>query len=209
MSGEVASGAAKGAAAGAAFGPWGAVIGGVIGAIGGLFAKKSNAAKKRAQAEEIAIAERQAGIQRRDMVRQYRAARAEALVTGSSESGGDQSSAVLGGIASLGAQSRFNLQFFDKQVAGQRYVNKQLKKADKYNDYANTVFTTLSAASSIGGSGMFGGSQQPQGASKTAGQVTSAYGTQSLQQTNFQLGMYQVQNQQNLQSNVRMPILGY
>lgn len=138
----VLGGAAQGAAAGAAFGVPGAVIGGVIGAIGGLFGAKANKSRRKARKEQRRMTEREQAVQRRDIIRQFRFARAQALAAGSSEDGGLQSSGVQGALGSVTSQGVFNLGFFDAQVASQNRINDLLKTAGKYEGYLS-IFQSL------------------------------------------------------------------
>lgn len=171
--GDVVSGAAQGAAAGAAVGSVvpgigtviGAVVGGIIGAVGGLFSKKGKKLKRRAANEQRAISEREQAVQRRDIVRQLRFVRAQALASGSSESGGG-GSAVQGAVASIGSQGSFNVEFFDKQVNSQGYIEALLKKARAREEVSGAIGGIVNAAGSfatiIGNMpGSAGGGQAP------------------------------------------------
>jgi hypothetical protein len=141
------SGVAQGAAAGAAFGPVGAAVGGIIGGIAGIFGSKANKAKRRARKEQRRMTEREQAVQRRDLIRNFRLARAQALAAGSSETGGLESSGVQGAAASIASQGVFNLNFFDAQVASQRRINDLLKTAGKYEGYLS-VFESVAQAGS-------------------------------------------------------------
>jgi uncharacterized membrane protein len=165
--GETTAGAASGAASGAKAGMmvggvWGAVIGAVI---GGIFGGKAGKAAKKAhklEAEANAIdrqqAQMQAGIQRRDLARQARIERAKAIAAGASEAGGLQSSAPMGAISSLGAQTTSALSYFDWQTdLGNTAYNKRaqaakyLKKAQAIQGYIDMVGGAASMMGSMGG----------------------------------------------------------
>ena len=150
MSIEVASGAAQGAAAGASVGgPVGAVVGGILGAIGGIFGNKAKKAKRKAAKEQQRAAMREAAVQRRDIIRQYRAARAQSVAAAAAEAGGLQSSAAQGAIASTDSQAAFGLRFFDTQVASNQKVNKLLGKAEKYAGYASGIGSIITAGAQL------------------------------------------------------------
>lgn len=157
MAGEVVSGAAQGAAIGAAAGPVGAVVGGIVGAIGGLFASKANKNKRKATKEQRAMVEREAAVQRRDIVRQIRITQAQAIAASASESGGLESSAPQGAIGSIQSQGLFNLGFFGVQATSQTKINSYLNKAEKYAGYASLTGSLLKAGSSLAGYGIIGG----------------------------------------------------
>lgn len=147
------SGAASGASAGfAAGGPWGAVIGGVVGAAAGIFGgnQMDRAAEHLAKARAWATAgkEREAAIQMRDMLRQFRIKRAMAMAAIGAEEGGTRSSSPMGAIGAFGAQYAFGKGFFEGQVFIQRKVNKQLEKANKDQQAANMTFGMIDAAAS-------------------------------------------------------------
>lgn len=160
--GGAASGAASGAKIGAAVGgPVGAAIGAVVGGIAGLFGgQKKKKAKKyaaKAQAEDMRMQERAQAVQRRDIVRQFRMARAQALAAGSSESGGLQSSGIQGSLSSIGSQGRFNLGYFDTQINNQLLRNNYAKKAGKYASQAGDIFGLLDAGTTLADSGLLSG----------------------------------------------------
>ena len=158
MSAESSSGAMSGVASGAAAGamvggPIGAVIGGIIGGIAGLFGGKK-AAKARKFAEKAAKVERQqaqlqAGLQRRDMVRQARIARAQAIAAGASESGGLQSSGIRGAASSIGSQLTSNMNYFDQQVTLGNEAQSYKAKAGKYARSAAAFQSGIGAVASI------------------------------------------------------------
>lgn len=199
--GDVLGGAAKGAAAGSVAGPVGAVVGGVLGAIGGLFSSSANNARKAALKEQRIIAERQAGIQRRDIVRSIRFAQAQALVAGSSQDGGLESSAVLGSLSSIGSQGESNLAFFDSQIGRQRKVNKYLNKADQYDSYAGAVNSIISLGSTAYDSGFLGGKKTPASASPAS--LNNGFGQIGSFQSSFDRALIN-----GWPSDVPTPILG-
>ena len=148
--GDVLGGAASGAAAGVQVGgAVGAVIGGVLGAIGGIFSSKAKKKKKQAAKEQQRAAERDAAVQRRDILRQYRATRAQSVAAAAAEGGGLQSSAAQGAIGSLASQNEFNLNFFDTQIASNKKVNTLLGKAEKYAGYASLTNSAISAGAGL------------------------------------------------------------
>ena len=180
MSAEGASGAMSGAASGAAAGamvggPIGAVIGGIIGGVAGLFGGKK-AAKARKFAEKAAKVERQqaqlqAGTQRRDMIRQARIARAQTIAAGAAESGGLQSSSVLGAASSVNSQLTSNLGYFDWQVGLGNEAQNYRAKAGKYARSAQAIQGGISALSSI--ASVAGSLQGPAATPNKAGSSTN------------------------------------
>lgn len=149
MGGEVASGIIQGAAAGAAGGPVGAVIGGIIGAVAGIFSSKANKAKRQAKMEQIRAQEREAAVQRRDLIRGIRIARAQAVAAAASESGGLESSAPQGAIASVRTQGNFATNYFDAQIASGRKVNSLINKADKYSAISDSIASFIELSGSF------------------------------------------------------------
>lgn len=151
MGGEVASGAIQGAASGASFGPVGAIIGGIIGAIGGIFQASANKAKRQAKAEQIRAQEREAAVQRRDLIRGIRIARAQAVAAAASESGGLESSAPQGAIGSIRSQGNFATNYFDAQVASGRRVNSLIGQADRYSAISESISSFIQLAGAFKG----------------------------------------------------------
>jgi len=150
MANEVASGALQGAAAGAAVaGPIGAVFGGVIGAISGIFKKKANNKKKEATRIERQMYEREQAIQRRDMVRQMRVARAQAVAAGTDMGG--LGSGVAGATSSVAAQGASNLRFFGNQISLGIRRNSLLDKAAKYDSTSATIGSLVQVGASAAG----------------------------------------------------------
>ena len=151
MANEEFSGAAQGAAAGfAAGGPVGAVIGGIVGFVSGVFASKANKQKKKAKKEQIRAQEREAAIQRRDLIRNIRISRASAVAAAASESGGLQSSAPLGAVSSIESQGSAAISYFDTQVASGRAINAYLDKAAKYEGLSTAVGAFAGFAGELG-----------------------------------------------------------
>ncbi len=151
------SGAAQGAAAGTAVMPGvgtavGAVIGAAVGFLGGSeqdkSAKHATLASKYARLRQ----ERQAAVVRRDIVRQFRMARATAMTMIGNESGGTRSSAPQGAVGSLGAQFGFNTAFFDADIYLQRQFQKHSTKAGKHAASANMINATLATTAQAVGS---------------------------------------------------------
>lgn len=153
MSSEALTGAAKGAVAGAAVaGPWGAVVGGVIGLVGGIFGDKAKGKKKQAVQVRAQIAEREAAIQRRDIIRSTRVQRAQSVAAGTGD-GGVVSSAVMGASSSIGAQGSSSVGFFDTQIGMGRTANAYDIKAARYESYqamAGTAIGMIGPAMSAG-----------------------------------------------------------
>lgn len=155
-----ATGAAAGAAAGTAIFPGigtaiGAVVGGVVGAIAGAFGDKGKMYERKAHKWEKLGKTREAGVQIRDAVDNFRQQRAMQMATIGAESGGTQSSAPMGAVASFGSQYVFGMNFNQGQNYIQGKVQKNMRKAgENYNKSKNT-FAYLDAATSIAGS--FGG----------------------------------------------------
>jgi len=175
------SGAASGAAAGTMVMPGigtvvGAVIGAAAGYLGGAEADKSQKHASLAYKYAKLRGERQAAIARRNVVAQFRMARASAMTMIGNEEGGRRSSAPQGAIASTGAQFGVNLNYFDADVYLQSMYQKHSNKAGKKAATANMINSTLtsvaSSASSFGGSGFF--SPQASSGPSTAGAAPAA-----------------------------------
>lgn len=118
-------------------------VGGTIKLIGGLFgtSKKAKAAKYRRKAAAVdrQMVEKTQAVQRRDLIRNLRAARAQAMSQGASESGGTRSSGTQGVSGSLASQSLFNLDFFEGQAQKGKLKYTYEIKADKYESKANEI----------------------------------------------------------------------
>jgi hypothetical protein len=162
----VVSGAASGAAAGTMVMPGvgtvvGAVIGAAAGYLGGAEADKSQKHASLAYKYAKLRQERQAAVARRDIVRQFRVARAMSLTMIGNEEGGTRSSSPQGALAGTGAQFGFNLSFFDADTFLNTAYMKHSRKAGKHAATANMINATsssvMSAVGSMGNSGMFAG----------------------------------------------------
>jgi len=150
--GEQASGAVSGAMQGMAVaGPIGAVIGGIIGLIGGTKAKKARQYANKAAATERQQAQLAAAVERRDMIRQSRIARAQAVASSASESGGLQSSAPRGAISSIGSQTVSNLNYFDWQVGLGNEAQYYKQRAGKFARSADTFNSFIKLGAMAGG----------------------------------------------------------
>lgn len=159
------SGAAQGAAAGAVVGSVvpvvgtavgavvGAIVGGVSGLMGGAEADKSAYYKKVAYKWAKMGQERQAALERNNYIREFRARRAMTMM-GYGEDGASRSSAVQGAADSLGAQFAFGQAYSEGQHFIQRQYSKNMNKAGKAAQAAQTIFATqgavLQAASTFG-----------------------------------------------------------
>jgi hypothetical protein len=160
--GGAAQGAVTGATVGSFFGPVGtavgAAVGGVVGAIGGFFGGSSSDAKRTAQKAQQQIEKTQGALQRRSIILEGYVARARAVAAAGAqdEGGGLQSSAPLGAVNSIGSQLEFNLRYFDTQARQLDKRNKFIRKAGKYDQYANTANSILSVGqSAVGLYGLF------------------------------------------------------
>jgi hypothetical protein len=179
-------GAAQGAATGAMVGgPVGAVIGGVIGGISGLIGgRKVDKAKKYRQIAakwQTHGAERQAAIQIRDQVREFRMKRSMAITNAGMEDGGLRSSGPAGGIGSMSAQYSFNRNYAFGQIYIGRQVSRYLQKAGQEMNAANNTFALMDAASSIISTGydVYKGMKKPSsGGTISVGQAYDSYGDQ-------------------------------
>jgi hypothetical protein len=151
--GGAATGALQGAAAGAAVGgPIGAVAGAIIGGAVGYFsgAEKKLAKKYGRLAQDTRRRQQQmrAAIQRRDVIRQARVVRAEAVAAGASDTG-VTSSSVQGAISSATAQTESALTYFDRQVGEDNLYQQYAKKAGKHAGNAAELDTLLGSASDL------------------------------------------------------------
>lgn len=171
------TGAAQGAEVGAkAGGPWGAVIGAIVGGIAGGFAgdkrRKAKRYLKKAQAVRRQQQTMQLAVQRRDLVRQMRIQRAQAVAAGASDEG-VQSSAVIGATASVSSQGKSAVGYFDKQISLDNLYQQFMTKAGRAAEQANEIqsyMNMISSAVNIGGD--IGGSI---GGSKTASTGSTGY----------------------------------
>lgn len=170
-SGAVA-GAAQGAAVGSVFGPVGTVIGAVIGGAVGYFsgAEKKLAKKygRLAQDTRRRQQQMQMAIQRRDLVRQARITRAQALAAGTSE-GNVTSSSVQGGVSSITAQTESALTYFEAQVGQDNLFQQYAKKAGKHAGKAAELDTLLASAGDLVtvGANAYGAFKGPGGSKAT------------------------------------------
>lgn len=147
------SGAAQGAAAGTMVMPGiGTVVGAVIGAAAGYLggAEQDKSAKHASLAYKYAKLrqERGAAVARRDIIRQFRISRAQAMMGIGAEQGGTRSSAPQGAIASMGSQYAFNSSYFDADFWLNSMYMKHAKKAGKHAAAANTINATAGAVAS-------------------------------------------------------------
>lgn len=144
--------AAQGAAALSWAGPWGIAIGAVVGGAIGLFSgeKKKKARKYMRKAQEQRRRQQQMklAVQRRDLIRQQRMLRAQAVAAGSSEQG-VTSSAVLGAIGSVDAQGKSAMSYFDAQIDLDMAYQMYSKKAGKAAGDAAELDTLLAAGGSL------------------------------------------------------------
>lgn len=152
------SGAAQGAAAGAALGPIGMAAGAIIGGVGGLLsggaAKRARIYQNRASKTQRVLSMMEAAVQRRDLIRTARMARAESLAAISAGGeGGMMSSAPLGALSSLTSQTGSNLRYFDARIRDfvqmQFWVDKAGKKAAQASNISGITSGLLSALSAI------------------------------------------------------------
>lgn len=159
------SGAAQGAAAGAALGPAGMIAGAIIGGVGGLLsggaAKRARIYQNRASKTQRVLSMMEAAVQRRDLIRTARIARAESLAAISAGGeGGMMSSAPLGALSSLTSQTGSNLRYFDARIRDfvqmQFWVDKAGQKAAQASNISGItsgLLSALSAAGSLKGAG--------------------------------------------------------
>jgi phage tail tape-measure protein len=150
--GGAAAGALAGAAIGAAGGPIGVVGGAIIGAaygvvsgaLGGAEADKSAYYKKVASKWAKMGQERQAALERNNYIREFRARRAMTMM-GYGEEGANRSSAPQGAADSLKAQFAFGQAYSEGQHFIQRQYSKNMNKAGKAAQAAQTIFSTQAA----------------------------------------------------------------
>jgi len=95
---------------------------------------------------------RQQAAERRQLIRESRIARAEAVsAAASQDEGGLTSSAGQGARASIESQIGFNIKYFDVQAAADRKYRRQLARAGKAAAGANLFSGIASVASSAAG----------------------------------------------------------
>jgi hypothetical protein len=150
--GGAVAGATQGAAAGAVLGPWGAVVGAVVGGAIGYFsgAEKKIAKKygRLAQEQRRRQQQMQQAIQRRDLIRQARMTRAQAVAAGASDTG-VTSSATQGSVSSITAQTESALTYFEAQVGADNLFQQYAKKAGKHAGNAAQLDTLLASAGDL------------------------------------------------------------
>jgi hypothetical protein len=171
MASQAISGAGKGAATGYAVGgPWGAVIGAAVGLVGGLQGDKAAKYKRKATAAEQRQIDIQQSIQRRTLIRSIYLARSESVAAaGAQESGGLQSSASQGAISAISTQGISNIKTFDALVAQDIMKNYYLKKAGKYQGYADTISGLIDSVGASGASFGGGGGTKSSSGGNTGG----------------------------------------
>ena len=179
----IVSGAAQGAAAGAQTGNVygiiaGAVIGGFAGWLGG--SKQDKSARYASLAYKYAKLrmERQAAITRRNIINEFRMARAKSMTMIGNEEGGTRSSSPQGSIFSLGAQFGFNISYFDADVYLQEQYQKFANKAKKQAVAANNINATLTSVAKAFGpmAGGFSTSSAPSSSSTGSTGTSSGSG---------------------------------
>ncbi len=125
---------------------------GVLGAVGAAKAgsKASKADKKAAQAR-AKIAKLENAKSRRNVVREQRILRGQALARGATSGGSIQSSGTQGELSSLASQERFNIGFLDESSALNTIAsNQEIRASGARGDQA--LFAGLSnAAFNVGG----------------------------------------------------------
>lgn len=153
MAGYAGAGAAQGAAQGFA---QGGLPGAIVGAIGGFFGGKE-AARAEVYANRANQTRRQqqflqAAIQRRDIVRQSRFARAEQLAAASAAGAyGMLSSGYGGAMSSLMSQTGRNLQIFDANVRDEVQASFWEGKAKQKQAKASNIMGITSALTQVAG----------------------------------------------------------
>jgi hypothetical protein len=159
-----ASGAAAGAMQGAAVGSMiapgvgtaiGAVVGGVAGYLSGSGLDKASYHRKLAYKYRRQSLELQAAAQRRDILRQFRLQRANAILGITQEEGGTRSSSPMAGLSSIANQYAGAETYTQAGVYLQRNYDTQMNKAGKAAARANTNFALMDAAFKAAGS-LFG-----------------------------------------------------
>lgn len=122
--------------------------------------RKAQTFMNKASGIERQQAQLAAAVQRRDLVRQTRIARARTVAASANETGGLQSSAPAGAISSIRTQGMSNLNYFDTQIGmgndAQFYkakAGKYMAKAENASFWGNTAqFVADTAASAIAAS---------------------------------------------------------
>lgn len=180
-SGGISMGA-QGAAVGAAVaGPVGAVVGGVVGAVGGLIgggqADKADYYRSIARQWEKQGRARQASLELRNMLREFRLARANAIMGINAEAGGNQSSAPVGAVGSLGSQYAFNDAYYRADYQIKKQITKYYTKAGKANANAQQSFATVGGLLQLGGVayGAYSAVQKAQGDKLATTMSTTGY----------------------------------
>lgn len=217
MSGEVGKGAASGAlssaatgaATGAAIGSVvpgigtavGAAVGAVVGAVyggiaGGFSGGKAKKAKKYAKMAAAVKREREENAvydQYLQYIRNVRVARSEALL-GAVASNAVGSSASQGGLAGIGSQAAYTIQYTaeDKRLNDlyntyMRLANKNAKKAEDIMDIKEGVDMGVAAVGAVVNIGSLASTQQAAGGNELFKQATKNYASQ-LSQTLPQSG---------------------
>lgn len=147
---EVASGAISGAMAGASLGPVGIVAGALLGAFSGSKARKARKQANKAQAEQRKMQDVQNMAMRRQQFREYYISRAESVAAGATETGGLDSSPVLGAVGSLGSQFAYNTRYFDTQLNFATQYENYMRRSQKLGAQSQLIMQGAQLLGSLG-----------------------------------------------------------
>jgi gas vesicle protein len=152
--GGALSGAGTGATVGTAILPGvgtavGAVVGGIAGAIGGMFQDKASGYMKKANKLMYQQKVKQAAIQRRDILRDFRMQRAMQIAGAMAETGNTASSTVQSAMGSFQSQFATNLGTFDWSAGHQKRVNLFTRKAGQAAETAGMINAGINAVAAI------------------------------------------------------------
>jgi hypothetical protein len=144
-------GAVSGAMQGfAVAGPVGAFVGAALGFASGNKAKKARLANARAARIAHEMSLKQAAIQRRDLMRDFRINRAQQIAAAFTESGGITSSTVATATGSLMSQYTTNMGILDWTGGANKEFAKQRQKAGNYAGQSAMIATGMKALLSVG-----------------------------------------------------------
>jgi hypothetical protein len=127
---------------------------------------------------------REAAIQIRDYLRNFRMQRAQALVMSSMEPGANQSSSPMSAISAMDNQYAFGTNFTDAQLYLQQQVQRYTKKAGNAYNSSKQGFAMLDAAASAASS--FGKAKGSFGAPSSS--TTSGFSSSGPWASGYQFG---------------------
>jgi hypothetical protein len=126
-------------------------VGSVVGAVSGASsARKTRNATAGANQAELQKTSIQNAVARRDLIRNARSQRAQAIAAGTAD-GDITTSAVTGATSSITAQTKASLGFFDEQASLDKTISEFLTSAGQYQAKAAATSSLLQSSQNIAG----------------------------------------------------------